>query len=53
MLVITGASGRTGRVVAETLLARDERIRVVVRDGSKGSSRCCQRTLLALVAARA
>src|SRR5271154_5343863 len=35
MIVVTGATGRTGRVVAETLLARGEKVRVVGRDAKK------------------
>lgn len=35
MIVITGATGHTGRVAAETLLAKGERVRVVGRDASK------------------
>ena len=38
MFVITGATGRTGRVVAETLLAAGERVRVIVRDEAKGGA---------------
>lgn len=36
MFVITGATGRTGRAVAEALLDAGERVRVVVRDPAKG-----------------
>jgi uncharacterized protein YbjT (DUF2867 family) len=32
MIVLTGATGRTGRATAETLLAKDEKVRVVGRD---------------------
>ena len=35
MIVITGATGNTGSVAAETLLARGEKIRVVGRDAAK------------------
>lgn len=35
MYVITGATGRTGSVAAESLLAAGERVRVVVRDPAK------------------
>src|SRR5271169_6663996 len=35
MIVVTGATGRTGRVVAETLLAKGEKVRVVGRDAQK------------------
>jgi uncharacterized protein YbjT (DUF2867 family) len=35
MIVVTGATGRTGRVVAETLLAKGEKVRVVGRDAKK------------------
>jgi uncharacterized protein YbjT (DUF2867 family) len=35
MFVIAGASGRTGRVAAETLLERAEQVRVVVRTAAK------------------
>lgn len=37
MIVITGATGRTGRAAAEALLARGERVRVVGRDAKKMS----------------
>jgi uncharacterized protein YbjT (DUF2867 family) len=37
MFVIAGASGKTGKVVAETLLSRGKKVRVVVRDGAKVS----------------
>jgi uncharacterized protein YbjT (DUF2867 family) len=36
MFVVTGASGNTGSVVAETLLAAGVKVRVVVRDAAKG-----------------
>lgn len=35
MFVIAGATGNTGRVVAETLLARGEKVRVIGRDASR------------------
>ena len=35
MFVITGATGRTGSVAAQSLLAAGERVRVVVRDAAK------------------
>ena len=35
MIVVTGATGRTGRHVTETLLARGEKVRVVGRDAKK------------------
>jgi uncharacterized protein YbjT (DUF2867 family) len=35
MFVITGATGNTGSVVAETLLAAGKQVRVVVRDAAK------------------
>jgi uncharacterized protein YbjT (DUF2867 family) len=38
MYVIAGASGRTGKVVAETLLSQGKQVRVVVRDGAKASA---------------
>ena len=34
--VVAGVSGHTGRVVAETLLAKGSKVRVVVRDAAKG-----------------
>jgi uncharacterized protein YbjT (DUF2867 family) len=34
-LVIAAASGRTGKVVAETLLAQGKQVRLIVRSGSK------------------
>jgi len=36
MFVVLGATGRTGKVVAESLLSRGKRICAVVRDGRKG-----------------
>jgi uncharacterized protein YbjT (DUF2867 family) len=36
MFVIAGASGRTSRVVADTLLSQRRPVRVVVRDAAKG-----------------
>ena len=35
MIVITGATGNTGRPTAEALLAKGEKIRVLGRDASK------------------
>ena len=35
MIVITGATGRTGRAATEALLSKGERVRVVGRDGNK------------------
>ena len=35
MLVITGATGKTGSVVAETLIAKGQKIRVLGRDEGK------------------
>jgi len=35
MYAITGASGNTGSVITETLLARGEKVRVIGRDGSR------------------
>jgi len=37
MFVIAGVTGHTGKVAAESLLARGERVRVVVRDAAKGA----------------
>ena len=37
MYAITGVTGRTGSVVAETLLAQGKQVRVVVRDAAKGA----------------
>lgn len=36
MYVVTGVSGHTGSAAADALLARGERVRVVVRDAAKG-----------------
>jgi uncharacterized protein YbjT (DUF2867 family) len=36
MYVVLGASGNTGKVAAETLLAQKKPVRVVLRDGAKG-----------------
>ena len=38
MFVVLGATGHTGSVVAETLLARKLPVRVVVRSADKGAS---------------
>jgi uncharacterized protein YbjT (DUF2867 family) len=38
MFVIAGVTGHTGSVVAESLLARGEKVRVIVRDAAKGES---------------
>lgn len=38
MYAITGVTGHTGSVVAETLLAQGKNVRVVVRDAAKGES---------------
>lgn len=38
MYVIAGVSGNTGKVVADTLLAKGERVRVVVRDAAKAAA---------------
>jgi uncharacterized protein YbjT (DUF2867 family) len=38
MFVVAGASGNTGKVVAETLLAQKKGVRVVVRDAKKGEA---------------
>ncbi len=38
MYVITGATGNTGKVAAESLLARGKKVRVVVRDASKAAA---------------
>ncbi len=38
MYVVAGATGNTGSVVAETLLAQGKRVRVVVRDASRAAS---------------
>lgn len=37
MYVITGVTGHTGKVAAETLLAKGEKVRVVVRSADKGA----------------
>src|SRR5919198_3198384 len=37
MYAITGVTGHTGSVVAETLLAQGKQVRVVVRDAAKGA----------------
>ena len=36
MFAVAGVSGHTGKVVAETLLARSKPVRVIVRDAPKG-----------------
>ena len=38
MFVVLGATGHTGAVVAETLLARKQSVRVVVRSADKGAA---------------
>ena len=38
MFVVLGASGNTGKVVAETLLSQKKNVRVVVHDASKGQA---------------
>ncbi len=38
MYVVAGASGNTGKVVAETLLSQKKPVRVVLRDASKGEA---------------
>ncbi len=38
MYLITGVTGNTGRVVAEQLLSKGEKVRVLVRDAAKGES---------------
>jgi uncharacterized protein YbjT (DUF2867 family) len=38
MFVVAGASGNTGKVVAESLLAKGKGVRVVVRDPKKGEA---------------
>ena len=35
MIVVTGATGRTGRAATEALLAKGEKVRVVGRDAKK------------------
>jgi uncharacterized protein YbjT (DUF2867 family) len=37
MFIVTGATGRTGSVVAETLLSAGKKVRVVVRDAAKAA----------------
>jgi len=36
MFAVAGVSGHTGKVVAETLLAQNQKVRVIVRDAAKG-----------------
>lgn len=38
MYTIAGTTGRTGKVAAEALLARGEKVRVIVRDAAKAAS---------------
>ena len=38
MFIVLGASGNTGKVVAETLLAQKKKVRVVLRDAAKGQA---------------
>ncbi|MBL8909170.1 MAG: NmrA family NAD(P)-binding protein [Archangium sp.] len=38
MFVITGVTGRTGAIVADTLLSQGKQVRVVVRDAAKGEA---------------
>jgi uncharacterized protein YbjT (DUF2867 family) len=38
MFVVAGASGRTGNVVAQSLLSQCKKVRVVVRDASQGAA---------------
>jgi uncharacterized protein YbjT (DUF2867 family) len=38
VFVVLGASGHTGKVVAETLLSQKKNVRVVVRDAAKGQA---------------
>src|SRR5262245_13807396 len=38
MYVVAGATGRVGSVVAGDLLARREKVRVIVRDGARGKA---------------
>jgi uncharacterized protein YbjT (DUF2867 family) len=38
MFVVVGATGKTGSVTAETLLAQGKKVRVVVRDANKGAA---------------
>lgn len=37
MFVVAGVSGNTGKVVADTLLAQNKAVRVIVRDAAKGA----------------
>jgi hypothetical protein len=39
MFVVVGASGNTGKVVAETLLRQKKKVRVVLHDAAKGTVR--------------
>ena len=38
MFVVLGASGNTGKVVAETLLRQKKKVRVVLHDAAKGKA---------------
>src|SRR5882762_10950198 len=38
MFIVLGASGNTGKVVAETLLRQKKKVRVVLRDAAKGKA---------------
>ncbi|HEX4622607.1 MAG TPA: NmrA family NAD(P)-binding protein, partial [Myxococcaceae bacterium] len=38
LIAIAGASGRTGHVAAQTLLARGAKVRVILRDAAKGEA---------------
>ena len=38
MYVIAGVSGRTGAVVADTLLSQGKQVRVIVRNAEKGAA---------------
>ncbi len=38
MFIVLGASGNTGKVVAETLLTQKKKVRVVLRDAAKGKA---------------
>jgi nucleoside-diphosphate-sugar epimerase len=38
VFVVPGASGNTGKAVAETLLSQNKKVRVVVRDIAKGQA---------------
>jgi uncharacterized protein YbjT (DUF2867 family) len=38
MFIVLGASGNTGKVVAETLLTQKKEVRVVLRDAAKGQA---------------